>query len=261
MHASMLLAPDEPPPFTIVNPGAASPWVITCDHAGLRIPRALGTLGVSEAERARHIGWDIGAAAVTRQLAARLDAWAILQTYSRLVIDCNRPPGVASSIPTRSENTRIPGNEAIDEAAAAARRAAIFDPYHAAIAAELDARKAAGRPTILVAMHSFTPVYDGDVRPMHAGMLYNRDPRLAHALLDGFRAEPGLIVSDNAPYRVTDESDYGIPVHAERRGLLHIELEVRQDLISEPEGQVEWSDRLARLLLEAAAKLGVPSPD
>jgi predicted N-formylglutamate amidohydrolase len=253
----MLLAPDEPPPFTIVNANAASPWVLTCDHAGNRVPRALGTLGVSAAERARHIGWDIGAAALTRRLAARLDGWAILQTYSRLVIDCNRPPGVASSIPTRSENTDIPGNVGIGEDAAAARRAAIFDPYHAAIAAELDARQAAGRPAMLVAMHSFTPVYDGEVRPMHAGVLYNRDARLAHALLDGLRAEPGLVVGDNAPYSVSDESDYGIPVHGERRGLLHVEIEVRQDLI----GEAEWAERLARLLLRAAMKLGTMSPD
>jgi predicted N-formylglutamate amidohydrolase len=253
----MLLAPDEPSAFTIVNAHSVSPWVITCDHAGRRIPRALGTMGVSEAERARHIGWDIGAAAVARRLAARLDGWAILQTYSRLVIDCNRPPGVDSSIPTRSENTPIPGNEGIDEAAAAARRAEIFDPYHAAIAAELDARKAAGRPAVLVAMHSFTPVYDGIARPMHAGMLYNRDARLAHALLDGLRAEPGLVVGDNAPYCVSDESDYGIPVHGERRGLPHVEIEVRQDLIAEADGQAEWAERLARLLLAAWEKIRI----
>jgi predicted N-formylglutamate amidohydrolase len=245
-----MLYPDEPPPFTVVNRNAASPWVITCDHASNRLPRALGTLGISEAERARHIGWDIGAAAVSRRLAARLDGLAILQNYSRLVIDCNRPPGVESSIPARSENTLIPGNASITEADAALRRTAIFDPYHAAIEAELDARQAAGRPAVLVAMHSFTPLYDGVSRPMHAGVLYNRDARLAHALLDGLRAEP-LVVGDNAPYSVSDESDYGIPVHGERRGLLHVEMEVRQDLIAEPEGQVEWAELLARLLQQA----------
>jgi predicted N-formylglutamate amidohydrolase len=247
----MLLEPDEPPPFTIINRHAASPWVITCDHAGNRVPRALGTLGVSAEERARHIGWDIGAAAVSRRLAARLDGWVILQTYSRLVIDCNRPPGVDSSIPRKSEATPIPGNENLSEADAAQRKAAIFDPYHDAIAAELDARQAAGRPTVLLAMHSFTPVYDGVSRPMHAGVLYNRDSRLAHALLQGLRAEPGLVVGDNAPYRVSDDSDYGIPVHGERRGLPHVEMEVRQDLIAEPEGQAEWAALLARLLQEA----------
>ena len=243
-----LLAPDEPSPFTIINADAASPWVITCDHAGRRIPRALGSLGVCETEQARHIGWDIGAAAVTRGLARRLDAWAILQTYSRLVIDCNRRPGVPSSIPERSENTDIPGNIGLDEAAAAARRREIFEPYHAQITNLLDARAEAGRPVLLLAMHSFTPVYDSVARPMHAGVLYNRDPRLSLALLALLREEPGLVVGDNAPYQVSDETDYGIPVHAEPRGIPHIELEVRQDLIADETGQAEWIDRLARLL-------------
>ena len=247
-----LLAPDEPAPFTILNPGAAGPWVITCDHAGRRIPRALGSLGVSEAEQARHIGWDIGAAAVTRGLAQRLDAWAILQTYSRLVIDCNRRPGVPTSIPVRSENTAIPGNIGLDEAAAAARRDEIFQPYHAEITALLDARAAAHRPVLLLAMHSFTPVYDGVTRPMHAGVLYNRDPRLSRALLTLLREEPGLVVGDNEPYQVSDETDYGVPVHAEPRGIPHIELEVRQDLIADAAGQALWIARLTRLLPKAA---------
>jgi predicted N-formylglutamate amidohydrolase len=253
----MLLAPDEPPPFTIIAPTAPSEWVITCDHASNRVPRALGTLGVSDAERARHIGWDIGAAAVTRLLSARLDAWAILTGYSRLVIDCNRRPDVASSIPKRSENTEVPGNMGISADHARLRCTALFEPYHAAIAAELDMRRDAGRPAVIVAMHSFTPVYDGVARPMHAGVLYNRDARLARPLLDLLRAEPGLVVGDNEPYRVTDDSDYGIPVHGERRGLPHVELEVRQDLIAHPAGQEEWAERLARLLT-AAAKAGLP---
>jgi predicted N-formylglutamate amidohydrolase len=252
-----LLAPDEPPPFTIVNPTAASPWVITCDHASNRVPRALGTLGVTDEERARHIGWDIGAAAVTRRLAAHLDAWAILTSYSRLVIDCNRRPDVPSSIPTRSENTDITGNIGMIEDAAILRRSTLFDPYHAAIAEELDRRAAAAAcKTIFVAMHSFTPVYDGVARPMHAGVLYNRDARLARALLADLRNEPGLVIGDNTPYSVSDESDYGIPVHGERRGLPHVELEVRQDLIASAAGQEEWAERLARLLVKAAAAIG-----
>jgi predicted N-formylglutamate amidohydrolase len=251
-----LLAPDEPPPFTIVNATAGSPWVITCDHASNRVPRALGTLGVSDEERARHIGCDIGAAAVTRLLAARLDGWAILTGYSRLVIDCNRRPDVPSSIPTRSENTDIPGNIGMNEDAAILRRRTLFDPYHEAITEELDRRAAALRNTIFVAMHSFTPVYDGVARPMHAGVLYNRDARLARALLAGLRNEPGLVIGDNAPYSVSDDSDYGIPVHGERRGLPHVELEVRQDLIASPAGQEEWAERLARLLVQAANTIG-----
>jgi predicted N-formylglutamate amidohydrolase len=253
----LALEADEPPPFQILNPMAASRWLITCDHASNRIPRALGTLGLSDEERARHIGWDIGAAAVTRGLVARLDAWAILQNYSRLVIDCNRQPDIASSIPAISENTVIPGNLNISPAARAARRAAIFDPYHAAITAELDLRQATARPTLLIAMHSFTPVYDGQGRPMHAAVLYNRDARLAHALLERLRTESDLVIGDNEPYHVSDDTDYGVPVHAEPRGLPHVEIEIRQDLIAYADGQSEWVDRFARLLPAAARDAGV----
>ena len=252
-----LLAPDEPPPFEILNPNAASPWAINCDHASNRVPRCLGTLGLSDAERARHIGWDIGAAAVTRGLVARLDAWAILQNYSRLVIDCNRRPDVASSIPERSENTAVPGNIGLSAEARLLRQREVFQPYHAAIVATLDARAKAGQHTLLVAMHSFTPIFDGVYRPMQAAVLYNRDARLAKALYHRLCAEPGLVVGDNEPYHVADDTDYAVPVHAEPRGLAHVEIEIRQDLIADAAGQAEWTERFARLLPLAAADAGV----
>jgi predicted N-formylglutamate amidohydrolase len=254
---TIILSVEEPAPFEIINQAAASPWVMTCDHAANRVPRALLQLGLTDADLARHIGWDIGAAAVTRGLAARLDAWAILQNYSRLVIDSNRPPGVPSSIPIRSERTDIPGNIALSPADAEQRRMEIFAPYHDAIAAHLDARKAAKRPTFLVTMHSFTPVYENNARPMHAGVLYNREKRLAHALLRLLRAEPDLVVGDNEPYSVDDHSDYGINVHGEHRGLPCVEMEIRQDLIDDAAGQLIWIDLLARLLPAAAQQAGL----
>jgi predicted N-formylglutamate amidohydrolase len=243
-----LLAPDEPPAFTTVGRPNASPFLIVCDHAAHRIPRALGTLGISEAERRRHIGWDIGAAGVARLLAARLSAFAILQNYSRLVIDCNRDPAVETSIVTISEHTEIPGNLALSVPDRAARIAEIFTPYHNRIAAELDRRARENLPTALIAIHSFTPVYKGVVRPWHAGLLYNRDARLAHPLIAALRSYGGLCVGENEPYAVSDESDYTIPVHAERRGAPYAEIEIRQDLIAAPPGQEAWADRLADAL-------------
>ncbi|MBX6322213.1 MAG: N-formylglutamate amidohydrolase [Rhodospirillaceae bacterium] len=250
-----LLAPDEPPPVVVERETGASPFVLVCDHAGNRLPRAVGTLGVPEAERRRHIAWDIGAAEVSRRLSAALDAALVLQPYSRLVIDCNRDPAVATSIVTLSELTEIPGNRDLPPAARAARRGEIFEPYHARIRALLDARQSAGRPTALIAMHSFTPVFKGVPRPWHVGVLYNRDRRLAALALDLLRAEPGLTVGDNEPYAVSDETDYTIPRHGEARGLPHVEFEIRQDLIEGPEGQQAWADRLARLLRAAAERL------
>jgi predicted N-formylglutamate amidohydrolase len=243
-----LLFPDEPPPCTTLGMPGSLPFLLVCDHAGNRIPRRLGTLGVSESERQRHIAWDIGAAGVVRHMAARLGAFAILQSYSRLVIDCNRDPRVPTSIATISEDTPIPGNENLSQEEREQRIAEIYRPYHDRIAAELDRRRAAGIPTLLVAIHSFTPVYRGVARPWHAGMLYNRDNRLAQTMIELLRAEGGLVVGDNQPYAVSDESDYTIPVHAEKRGLPYGEIEIRQDLIADEAGQAEWAERIARLL-------------
>jgi predicted N-formylglutamate amidohydrolase len=196
----------------------------------------------------RHIAWDIGAGAVAVKLAAVLDAFAILQTYSRLVIDCNRRPGIPTSIVRISEATRIPGNEAVTVEDATAREREIFRSYHDRIRTELDARQAARRRTILISIHSFTPTFHGTPRPWHAGVLYNKDPRLAVKLLQHLRAEPGLMIGDNEPYAVGDTTDYTIPEHGERRGLLHVGIELRQDLISTGAGQGQWTRRLARAL-------------
>ena len=178
-----LLAAHEPPAFFIERPRGGSEFILVCDHASRLVPQALGSLGLDDAQLASHIAWDIGAAGVARQLSAALDATLLLQSYSRLVIDCNRPPGSPSSIPTQSEYVRIAANESLTTAAAAARVAEIFTPYHAAISTVLDQRRAAGLRTLLVSMHSFTPVYLGHTRPWKIGLMYRKDRRLGNALL------------------------------------------------------------------------------
>jgi predicted N-formylglutamate amidohydrolase len=248
---SRILAPDEPPPFLEARRQGRSNFVIVVDHASARIPRGLDNLGVPTSELQRHIAWDIGALAVAQQVSAALDAPLVAQNYSRLVIDCNRDPTVATSIPTISELTEIPGNVALSEAEREARRRAIFEPYHDRVRALLDERAAAGRQTILVAQHSMTNVYKGDSRAMHAAVLYNRDRRFAGLVLDMLRREAGLVVADNQPYFVTDETDYSIPRHGEARGLPHVELEIRQDLLLDAAGQQDWALRITRALQEA----------
>jgi predicted N-formylglutamate amidohydrolase len=249
----MLLGADDPPPVRVLRADGGSDFFLTADHAGRAVPRALGDLGVPAAEMARHIAWDIGIAGVTERLSALLDATAVLQVYSRLVIDCNRDPSWATAMPEVSELTAIPGNVGLSAADRAARVAAVFAPYHERIAALLDAR--AGRRTVLVAMHSFTPSFKGESRSMHVGMLYNRDARLALILLDLLRREGDLVVGDNAPYAITEDSDYGVPTHGEKRGLAHVEVEIRQDLIASEAGQAAWAERFARLLRAADAVL------
>jgi len=251
----VLLGADDPPPFDISGRDAPSAFVIICDHASRRLPRALDSLGLSSGALATHIAWDIGALGVARALASALDAFVAWQRYSRLVIDCNRPLSSADSIVTRSERTDVPGNANLTAADAAARAAEIFRPYHAEIRNHLDTRRAAHRPAILVSVHSFTPVFLDVPRPWHCGVLFNRDARLAEPLLRLLRDEPGLVVGCNEPYAASDLTDFSLVHHGEARDIPCVEIEIRQDLIDDPAAQNAWAQRLARLLPAAAQPL------
>ena len=203
------------------------------DHFGRVSQKSLGDLGLPESELTRHIAWDIGIAGVARALSERLNAHLIAQAYSRLVIDCNRPFTSPSSIPLISEATTIPGNEGLTREAIEARRREVFDPYHRRIADVIERRAADGLPSVLVSLHSFTPIYAGIKRPWHVGTLYQRDTRLPPLLLKALRAQGDLVVGDNEPYAVSNETDYTIPVHGEARGLMNTGIEIRQDLIGD----------------------------
>ena len=253
--ADQLLGEDDIPPVHEVNAAGQSPFLLTSDHYGRVLPRALGDLGLTEAELTRHIGWDIGIAGVAERLATLLDAHLIAQRYSRLVIDCNRPPAAVSSIPVISEATAIPRNEGISEWEREARRREIFAPYHDRIDAAISRRLHEERPTVLVSLHSFTPVYAGVARPWHIGALYNRDTVLPQLLLKHLRSQGDLVVGDNEPYAVNDLTDYTIPVHGEARGLVNTGIEIRQDLIADQSGQQQWAERLARIFAEIEVEL------
>jgi len=252
---SLLLGSDDVPPVHEDNAEGRSPFLLTSDHYGRTIPRILGDLGLPASDRTRHIAWDPGIAGVADALSQHLDAHLIAQRYSRLVIDCNRPPGAPSSIPLISEATVIPGNEGLGRDAAELRRRQIFDPYHRRIAEVIRRRLRDSVPTVLVSLHSFTPVYAGITRPWHIGTLYHRDTKLPPLLLKLLREEPDLVVGDNEPYAVSDETDYTIPVQGEARGLMNSGIEIRQDLIADQAGQRQWADRLARILRETEATL------
>lgn len=248
-----LLDPSEPQPAGIVNPkrvaqnASGHKYLLIGDHAGRLIPRALNGLGVSEPDMERHIAWDIGVQALGEALAARLDVPFVHQRYSRLVIDCNRDPARSDAMPAVSDKTAIPANAALSDVDRAARVAAIQEPYQRAIADQL------GEATILVALHSFTPqLADGAPRPWQAGILYDGgDTSFAQACLAALRDEPGLTVGDNEPYAM-NEIDYTIPRHA-YPSRPYVEFEVRQDLIADPAGVAEWTERLARVLERASA--------
>lgn len=255
---SLRLGPQEVPPVLELNTAGTSPFLLTCDHYGRLIPDMLGDLGLPESELVRHIAWDVGIAGVAEQMARALDAHLVAQRYSRLVIDCNRPPDAVSAIPLISEATTVPGNDGLTSDAKARRRELIFDPYHRRIDEVIDARLAKGQPTVLVSLHSFTPVYAGIQRPWHIGTLYQHDSKLPPLLLQLLRAEADLVVGDNEPYAVSDATDYTIPVHGEKRGLMNTGIEIRQDLITDPSGQTEWAERLTRIFTEIEATLITP---
>jgi predicted N-formylglutamate amidohydrolase len=252
---SLLLDREDVPPVLELNSAGRSPFLLTCDHYGRAIPRILGDLGLPASEFERHIAWDVGIAGVADALSKHLDAHLIAQRYSRLVIDCNRPPAAPSSIPRISDATVIPGNEGLAGEAIEARREAIFEPYHRRIREVIDRRSRDFVPTVLVSLHSFTPAYAGIARPWHIGTLYHHDTRLPPLLLKLLRAEPDLAVGDNEPYAVSDETDYTIPIHGEARGLMNTGIEIRQDLITDATGQSQWADRLARIFAEIEVTL------
>jgi len=252
-----LLAAGEEEPAIVANSGSRSPYLIVCDHAGRAVPKALGSLGLPPEAFERHIAWDIGAGALSLMMGEALGACVIRQTYSRLVIDCNRAPDRADAIVEVSDGTRVPANVALDPAEAAARVAEIHAPYHRRIAEELDLRAATGTPTLLVAIHSFTPEMNGLARRWHLGVLHLGESAFSRAMLSGLAQEAGgWVIGDNEPYAM-DGIDYTIPVHAQERGLDYLELEIRQDLIAEPSGQAKIADLLQRRLVAAAQSLGL----
>lgn len=227
--------------------GGASPFLIVCDHAGAATPRGSRRLGLTAEVFETHIAVDIGVAALGRRLGDALGACVVAQAYSRLLVDCNRAPDHPQSIPAVSDGVEIPGNKHLGPAAAAERLDRVFRPYHARIAAELDARLARGERPVLVCLHSFTPVLAGIGRPWHIGLLHEGNSPISRALLAVLAGSPGLVVGDNQPYAM-DGVDYTAPVHAISRGLDYLEIEVRQDLIGDDAGSIRFADLLARSL-------------
>ncbi len=241
---------DEPPPFELVNAEGRGRVILVCDHASSRIPRRLGTLGLSPRDQERHVAWDIGAAAVARRLSKILDAPLALSNYSRLVVDCNRPLPEPEAFATRSEDVDVPGNVAITERERAERADAFFWPYHDTLHRLVEARVAGDTVPFMVSVHSFTPVYHGEKRPWHIGVHYRWDDRGADLALKALRSDGALRVGDNEPYPLALDEDYTVPVHAERRGMPYVLFEIRQDLIVSETGAKSWAERLGALLAQ-----------
>lgn len=233
----------------ILNEWGSSPVVLLCEHASNFIPAEYKGLGLPPAELERHIAWDIGAAGVTRTLSQLIDAPAFLGRYSRLLIDLNRPLTSPTSIVARSESTDIADNASIDTVERARRVALYFEPFHRAVEQLLEERRLASRPTLIVAIHSFTPIFHGEIRPWDAGIIYDTGSAFAEATIDRLRAhDPALKVGANVPYSMAPEDYYGVLHYGDYAGNPALLVEVRQDLLLRPAQQDEWAHRLAAAL-------------
>ena len=246
-----LLAPHEPPPYRIENPDGRAPILFTCDHASWAVPQSLDRLGLQANELQRHIGWDRGAAQAAIRLAKRFDAPAIMTHYSRLVIDCNRAPRTAASIPETSDGTAIPGNQGLSPLDVARRENALFNPYHTAIRDLLDKIRQGGATPIYIALHTFTPRINGFQRPWHFGVLWDRDSNLAEPLMAELERNSGIVVGDNKPYSAQGKFDFSRMHHASPAGIPYALIEIREDLLARRHRMRYFSNMLGDALERA----------
>ncbi len=247
-----LLDAGEADPVIMVNGQGRSPIVLVCEHAGRVIPRSLGRLGLAESDLERHIAWDIGAEAVARRLCALLDAPLVLQRYSRLVYDCNRPPEHPGAMPEVSELTVIPANQNLSPAQRASRAQALYYPFHAGVRALVDAKLAQGQKPVIVTLHSFTRVFKGVMRSVELGLLHHSHDGLAKRLLALMHATHGQVDTRlNEPYGPQDGVAHTLDLQANSRGLANVMIEIRNDLIADDKGQAAWAGLLAPLLAQA----------
>jgi predicted N-formylglutamate amidohydrolase len=256
-EASLRHPASQVPPVLTVNRGGQSPFVLVCDHASNRIPAEYGDLGLNLIQRLAHIAWDPGALAVACGLATLLDAPLIHSTVSRLVIDGNRDLDAMDLVPRISERTEIPGNARVSDEDRARRIALFHQPFHNAIDAVLAQRAEAGKETVLVTVHSFTPVYKDVQRPWPIGLIHATDQAFTAALRDALLEEkPDLNVGWNEPYSALNGVTYTLEHHGDGRGLPATMIEIRHNEILEPHGVSLWASRLARCLTGALRSLG-----
>ena len=252
---SDILTPADGEVVAVDNGGGRGAVLLVCEHASNRLPARAGDLGLSREALESHIAWDPGALAVARLMASRLDAVLISQRFSRLIYDCNRPPESPSAMPETSEIYEIPGNHELDVAERYARTAALYVPFHDRISSEIEARLARGQQTVLVTVHSFTPVYLGAHRAVEIGILHDADSRLADGMLLAADGRRDYVFGRNDPYGPDDGVTHTLKLHAQPRGLLNVMIEVRNDLIGDEAGQLKAAEYLVDLLQSALSEV------
>ena len=252
-RSGKILEPHESPPVSLTE-GSNKDWLVVCDHASNRMPHALKSLGMPAEYLNFHIAWDIGAALVAIRLASRLGASLVASGYSRLVIDCNRYPSAQDSVPVVSDHRQIPANAGIDQESRRQRQIEFFLPYHRAIDSALRDAENRGHTPAFISVHSCVPSMNGRHRPWHIGIGWLRDRRMSSPLLEYFAGLRNVTVGDNQPYDLVIGEDFTTPEHAMRRGLAHLQIEFRQDLVSTPRAAATWADLLFEALMAVESR-------
>ncbi|WP_293573765.1 N-formylglutamate amidohydrolase [Phaeobacter sp.] len=247
-------------PVEVWNADGAGEVIVLCEHASNHIPQRYGDLGLTAAHRNSHTVWDPGARAVSLALAKALDCPMIASRVSRLVYDCNRPPEAPSAMPSRSEVIEVPGNRALDQAARDERVQSVYRPFCEAVTQLIMARQHAGRQPVLVTVHSFTPVYHGTTRAVEIGILHDDDSRLADAMLDEAAALPHRQIERNSPYGPEDGVTHSLQLHGQRNGIANVMLEIRNDLLADPEAEQTMAEEVLTLLRPALDRLEAATP-
>ena len=242
---------DEGPALSLINDRNDADVILICEHASNRIPRSLDNLGLDEEACLSHVAWDPGAGAVAREMSTILEAPLILQNFSRLVYDCNRPPEAESAMPVRSEIFDIPGNRRLSDRDKALRTEAIYHPFHAKVTEVIDRSLQAGVVPAIVTLHSFTPIFHGKPRAVEIGLLHDADSRLVEAMLVNASKQDAFDLKRNQPYGPEDGVTHTLKRHAIARGLLNVMIEIRNDLIKTADQQSSMARRMAVMVREA----------
>lgn len=251
-----LLSPEEPGPFKVLSPLSEKPILLVCDHASFLFPKSLGDMGLDPFARRCHLAIDIGAGPLTESLAASLGVSAVLQNYSRLIVDCNRQLMDPGAFLEYGDGILVPGNRNLHQADKDLRADALYWPYHRAIDEQVQRLKNAGPLPAFISIHSFTPVLNGESRAWQIGVLWDKDESLREIFLEGFRGA-GYYVGDNEPYSGKAPQDFTIDHHAEEIGLPHIGIEIRQDLLSKKDGVAEIARVMHKIIETIPDRLGM----
>ena len=247
-----LLSKKDRLPFQLLAGKPGQSWILLGDHAGSFFPGRTKQLGLSLADRERHITYDLGIKALLERLFILTGATILMGNYSRLVIDLNRPLSYADSVTLQSDGIPIPGNQDANDQDLWQRQEEIFWPYHRAIEATLKNLLGHGLKPKIMSLHSFCCQLQGfEKRPWHAGVLWNKDDRLAGKLYNFLKQKTKWQIGNNQPYSGQDPCSFTLPFHAEPLDLPHVLLEIRQDMLESTAQVEDWALLLADFINEA----------